>query len=172
MEEEKVDPKWEGEASAEIKGTTPQQVWDLLQDFGNVHKWFPNLETCYLLDDGNQFPAQTGLIRYCAFTQTTSSSGTDQTITWWAKEKLIMIDPIKRCLSYQILENNMGFKWYMGTMEVLPIHDDGKNGCKIKWSFVCEPVEEGWSYEVLVSFFDSTLKLIAKKMEELFHSSI
>ncbi|KAH7524163.1 lachrymatory-factor synthase [Ziziphus jujuba] len=172
MEEENIGPKWEGGASAEIKGPTPQQVWDLLRDFGNLHKWIPSLDTCDLLDHGNQLPAQTGLIRYCASTKITSSAGIDQTITLWAKEKLIMIDPIKRCLSYEIVDNNMGFKSYVGTMEILPIiNDDVKHGCKIKWSFVSDPVE-GWRYEDLVSYIDSSVKLMAKKMEEHIHSSI
>lgn len=66
----------------------------------------------------------------------------------WVKEKLIMIDPTKRCLTIEIIDNNMGFKSYVATMEVLPINGPGNDDhdahaavCKIMWLFVCDPVE-------------------------------
>ncbi|CAN6541021.1 unnamed protein product [Malus baccata var. baccata] len=40
--------KWEGEASAELKGPKAEQVWPLLEDFFGLHKWFPTLTTCLL----------------------------------------------------------------------------------------------------------------------------
>ena len=58
-----------------------------------------------------------------------------------------MINPIERCISYEIMENNVGFKSYMATIEVLPINGDGQNGCKIEWSFVADPIE-GWRLEL------------------------
>lgn len=86
-----------------------------------------------------------------------------------------MIDPTKRCLSYEIVENNMGFRFYLATMEVLPASDaddaDKLAGCKIKWSFVCDPVE-GWKDEDLVSQIESSLQLMAKKMEDHFSSLV
>lgn len=155
--EEETQPKWEGEASVELKGSAPQQVWGFLEDFFNIHKWHPGLDTCYQVDG---VPGQPGLVRYCA--STTASS------TMWVKEKLTMIDPIKRCLSYEVVDNNMGFKSYVGTMEVLAmtnVADDDKHGCKIKWSFVCDPMV-GWKYEDLLSNIESSLQFMAKKMEE------
>ncbi|KAJ6862514.1 hypothetical protein NC652_039381 [Populus alba x Populus x berolinensis] len=68
----------------------------------------------------------------------------------WAKEKVLVINPIERCISYEIMENNAGFKSYVATIEVLPINGDGQNGCKIEWSFVADPIE-GWRLELLHS---------------------
>jgi len=59
-----------------------------------------------------------------------------------------MTNPIERCISYEIMENNVGFKSYVATIEVLPINGDGQNGYKIEWSFVADQIE-GWRFELL-----------------------
>ncbi|GMN40001.1 hypothetical protein TIFTF001_009240 [Ficus carica] len=107
------------------------------------------------------------MIRYCAST-ITSQSG--ETTIKWAKEKLIEIDPIQRRLSYEIMENNVGFKYWVATMQVFQINGDGEGGCEIKWSFVGDPAD-GWSYDGLVSYYDSSLQSIAKKMEDALSSN-
>ena len=85
--------------------------------------------------------------------------------TKWAKEKLLMIDPIQRCFSYEIVDNNIGFRSYVATIKVLPmISDDKAEGCKIECSFVCDPVE-GWTFEGFYSFVQSSLQSIAEKIE-------
>ncbi|KAK2661278.1 hypothetical protein Ddye_007811 [Dipteronia dyeriana] len=66
-----------------------------------------------------------------------------------------MIDPIQRCLSYEMLDNTSGFKSYVATIKVLPINGDGKIGCKIEWSFVVDPINgktlEIWLLLLIVS---------------------
>ncbi|KAE8056626.1 hypothetical protein FH972_013380 [Carpinus fangiana] len=156
-----TESKWEGKVSAVLANPTAQQVWLLLEDFCNLHKWLPSIDTCYQVDG---VPGQPGLIRYCAATVTSSSGGRDDGVTInWAKEKLLAIDPIKRCLSYEVVENNTGIKSYVATMIVLPINDDGGRGCKIEWSFVSDPIE-GWRIEDLVSYLESNLQGMAKRM--------
>lgn len=54
---------------------------------------------------------QPGPVRYC-------KAGRDKTTIKWAKEKLLVIDAIKRRMSYEIVDNNMGFKSYVATMQV------------------------------------------------------
>ncbi|KAK3213008.1 hypothetical protein Dsin_017714 [Dipteronia sinensis] len=88
--------------------------------------------------------------------------------TKWAKEKLAMIDPIQRCLSYQLIDNNIGFKSYVATIKVLPINIDGcdgENGCTIEWSFVADPIE-GWRPEDLTSFIENRLQIMSNKIEQ------
>ena len=88
--------------------------------------------------------------------------GAEKTTTIkWAKEKILAIDPVQRCLTYEVVENNMGFKSYVATLKVLPIEGDG---CKIEWGFVSDPVE-GWSCQGLKSYVESTLQSMAKKIE-------
>ncbi|KAJ7961349.1 lachrymatory-factor synthase-like [Quillaja saponaria] len=148
----------EGKVSVELTSLTAEQVWPLLADFCNLHKWFP-FDTGYLVEG---IPGQPGLIRYCANTKKTKS-GDDQeetTITKWAYEKLLTFDPTQRCLSYELLENNLGFTSYVATVNVFPI----EHGCRVEWFITCDPLEvkrwEGW-----MSYAESCLQYMKKKME-------
>ncbi|PRQ27549.1 putative polyketide cyclase/dehydrase, START-like domain-containing protein [Rosa chinensis] len=154
--EEQAQPKWRGKSSAEVNGHAAQEVWPLLADFCNLHKVFPKVETCYQLEG---IAGQTGLVRYCAG----FASNRDESTIKWAKERLLMIDPIKRCLSYEVIDSNMGFKSYVAIMHVVPINDDGS---MIEWSFVCDPTE-GRKMEDVQSFGESSLQSIAKKIEHV-----
>lgn len=85
----------------------------------------------------------------------------------WATEKLLKIDPIQRCMSYEIVDNNMGFKSYVATVKVLSfpnnICGDGKSlGCMIEWECVCDPVE-GWTLQDLNYFVGSIFWSMANK---------
>ncbi|RZC06500.1 Lachrymatory-factor synthase [Glycine soja] len=157
--QEESKPKWEGKSVTELPGTDAEQVWTALEDFCNLHKWWP-IETCYQLEG---VPGQPGLIRYCASTVEEAVVGAQKTTTTikWTKEKLLAIDPVQRCLSYEIVENNMGFKSYVATLKVLPMNGDG---CKIDWGFVCDPVE-GWSFQDLKLYLESSLQSMAKKIQ-------
>ncbi|KAK3213007.1 hypothetical protein Dsin_017713 [Dipteronia sinensis] len=132
MEEEK-QPKWEGKAMVELASVKAEQVWPCFdEDFCNVHKWFPGFDSCSQLQ--GQL-GQPGLIRYGTTTEPLFPAADDHEKTInWAKEKLLMIDPIQRCLSYEMLDNTYGFKSYVATIKVLPINGDGNIGCKIEWS--------------------------------------
>ena len=83
----------------------------------------------------------------------------------WATEKLLMFDPIKPCLINKIVDNNIGMKSYVGKLILSPINDDGKNGCKIEWSFVCDPTE-GLRFEDFLPYIETGLQSMAKKMED------
>ena len=157
--EEESKSKWEGKAMVEVVGTGAEVAWAVLEDFCNIHKWI-SLDTCYQVDG---ILGQPGLIRYCASTVEEAVVGAQKTTTTikWTKEKLLAIDPVQRCLSYEIVENNMGFKSYVATLKVLPMNGDG---CKIDWGFVCDPVE-GWSFQDLKLYLESSLQSMAKKIE-------
>ena len=154
--------KWEGKACVELAIPTAQEVWPLVEDFCNLHKWLPTIDTCYQVDG---ILGQPGMVRYVATTTTTSSNGNEETMIKWAKEKLLMIDPIKRCLSYEIIDNNIGMKSYVGKFIVSPINDDGKKGCKMEWSFVCDQIE-GLRFEDFLPYIETGLQSMAKKMED------
>ncbi|KAM5574614.1 lachrymatory-factor synthase-like [Rosa sericea] len=119
-----------------------------LLQHGQVVPWPP-----HLLPSWRSF-GQPGLVRYC-------ERGTDETTILWAKKKLLTIDPINQCMTYEIVDNNMGFESYVATMQVVPINN---HGCKIEWSFVCDQIE-GTSLEDLQSFVESSLQGIARNME-------
>ncbi|KAF7830106.1 lachrymatory-factor synthase-like [Senna tora] len=148
--------KWEGKISAQVGNTEAEQVWPLLADFCNFHKWFP-MDTCRQVD------GEAGVIRYCE--GTLRDEGEERRV--WAKEKLLVLDPIQRYVTYEVVDNNMGFKSYVATMKVLPKLKDEEGGCKIEWSFVCDLVE-GWTYEALLSYFHSSLNYMVNKMEQAF----
>ncbi|XP_050386811.1 lachrymatory-factor synthase-like [Argentina anserina] len=167
MEGDRQLPKWEGKASAELRGPAAEEVWPLLADFCNIHKWFQSLEISYLVEG---VPGQPGLIRYCGHRDhgDDEDDETSDMIKFSAMEKLLMIDPVRRCLSYEILENNWGLKSYVSTMQVLELdgnNDQSGRRCKIEWSFVSDPIE-GWRLGDYVSYPDSCLQSMAKKMED------
>ncbi|KAJ6698043.1 LACHRYMATORY-FACTOR SYNTHASE [Salix purpurea] len=155
---EETQGKWEGKATAELKGPTADQVWPFFEDFCNLQKWLPGVDTCYQVEGE---PGQPGLVRYCSSSTISSDRSHEETQVKWVKEKLVMIDRIERCLSYEIIENNVGFKSYVATIKVLPIND----GCKIEWSYVADPIE-GWPVEDFNSYISSSLQFMGQKMEQ------
>lgn len=164
MGEENKAKKWEGKAIVEVRGTEEEIVWSVLQDFCNLHKWLP-IDTCYKFEgvDG-----QPGLVRYCASTKKGADENSEAVVKWF-KEKLLTIDHVQRCLSYEIVDNNMGFKNYVAIMKVLPLKitdddDDERVGCMIEWECVCDPVE-GWSLQNLHSYIGNFLRCMANKIE-------
>ncbi|XVE97592.1 hypothetical protein REPUB_Repub03eG0032700 [Reevesia pubescens] len=63
MAEEK-QPKWEGKATAaKLKGSKAEQIWPFLEEFCNLDKLFPDVDTCYRVEG---IPGQPGLVRYYA----------------------------------------------------------------------------------------------------------
>ncbi|EXB93399.1 hypothetical protein L484_010727 [Morus notabilis] len=161
MAEEKSQEKWEGKVSAQLKGSKARDVWPFYADFLNLHKWLPSVDTCHLLD-GPVTGLQPGVLRYAAST-VTSPSG--EATVKWAKEKLLELDPIQRRLKYEVLENNVGFKSWVATMQVLPIDGDEEGGSEITWSFSGDPVE-GLSYEMMLAYYDSNVQSVAKTIED------
>ncbi|XP_048133950.1 lachrymatory-factor synthase-like [Rhodamnia argentea] len=159
--EEETRARWEGKVIAELKGPTPDQVWPLLADFCNLHKWLPTLDTCYRVEG---VPGQPGLVRYAA--GTANGKGSDPPKLKWVNERLLMTDPSDKCFSYEVLDNNLGFKSYVATIRVMPINDggDGKMvGCTIELSFVSDPVD-GWGLQDMRSFLDFRLQAVAKNI--------
>ncbi|XP_048133949.1 lachrymatory-factor synthase-like [Rhodamnia argentea] len=158
---EETQPRWEGKAIAELKGPTPDQVWPFLADFCNLHKLLPSIDTCRQVEG---VPGQPGLVRYCASTAA-SGDDSDPSKIKWANERLLVMDPSNKCFSYEVLDNNVGFKNYAATVRVMPNSDgDGKmGGCMIEWSFVSDPVE-GWELQDLSSYVDFCLQSMAKKI--------
>ncbi|KAJ4708098.1 lachrymatory-factor synthase-like [Melia azedarach] len=161
MAQAQARAKWEGKSSVEVAGLTADQVWPCLEDFGNLHKWHPSVDTCYL-EEG--VPGKVGQVRYCGLT-TKSSDGSDEISVQWSKGKLIILDPTERCLSYQVTENNVGIDYYVATIKVLPINDDGKTGSIIEWAYVADPFV-GSTHDDLVYYLNYTLQSMAKKMQQ------
>ncbi|KAI3935806.1 hypothetical protein MKX01_032990 [Papaver californicum] len=163
------ESKWEGKVQAKLEGSKADQVWTILQDFFNLHKWFPTLTTCYGIEG---ISGQPGCIRYCAGSSIPASSSSnnvrddDVTITNWSTERLVDIDSVQRSITYEIVDCNIGFKSYVSTMKVVPYNGDSdeEKGCLIEWSFLVDPIQE-WKLETLISKFDSGLQLMASKIE-------
>lgn len=165
---EQTVPKWEGKATVELRDSTAEQIWPFLEEFCNLDKLFPSVDSCYRVEGT---PGKPGLVRHC------------EGKLGWAKEKLLTIDPTNRLLSYEIVENSVGFNKYVATFKVLPIvlplqeEEDGGGskpvgGCRIEWSFIADPVEGMGSLKDFVSYTDYTLQFMAKKMEDAIKDQI
>ncbi|KAI3677269.1 hypothetical protein L1987_86892 [Smallanthus sonchifolius] len=162
MAQENKNSKWEGKSSVEVKGITAEQIWPLFEDFCSFHKWVPTVdsEQCRHVEGDYGKP---GLVRYSVFTQQSPSnlSNGDKVHNKWCYEKLLSMDPIQRTLSYEVTENNLGFSSYFVNVKVIEI--DG--GCKIEWSFTCDPVK-GMTLEDTIASLDSNLKSIADEIKK------
>lgn len=168
MGEETKEELWEGKVSVKLRDTKPENVWSLLvQDFCSIHKWLPSIDECYKVEgvDG-----QPGVVRYCGTTRISEGTNEPVIMTLWCHEKLIEIDEIKRWLSYEIKENNMGFKMYRSTLKVLAMEGCDERGCEIKWMFVAQPVD-GWKFEDLVCYLESSLQAMGHRMEKALQST-
>lgn len=164
--EEESKPKWEGKATANLIGSAPEKVWPLLEDFCSLSKYLTTLDNCYHLEGEFGKP---GLIRYCDAT-VPSPSGGDEKLTLWCHEKLLAIDPVERWMTYNVLDNNMGFTTYVSTIKVLPIDGDDEPGCRIEWSFITDPVE-GSTQENLVNYIDSSVHSLAENIAKALQST-
>ncbi|PIA42349.1 hypothetical protein AQUCO_02000062v1 [Aquilegia coerulea] len=80
-------------------------------------------------------------------------------------ERLLTIDPVERCLIYEVTKSNMGFKTYVATVKVLRGDNDNPNGCVIDWSYVCDPIK-CWKSEDLFSMISAILDSMTKTMGE------
>ncbi|XP_073131260.1 lachrymatory-factor synthase-like [Henckelia pumila] len=160
MSKEEDPPKWEAKSTAKLSKPTVEEVWPLVEDFCSFHKWLPTIDTCYKLEGSDGEP---GLVRYCA---ATDGGGV---VVRWCHEKLVAVDPIARCLSYEVLENNMGITGnYKSTMKVIPMDgEDDLHGCFIEWSFLADPVE-GMSLQDMANYLELTLLGMAEKIEKAF----
>ncbi|KAJ4708102.1 lachrymatory-factor synthase [Melia azedarach] len=167
-------PKWEGKVSTRLSKATADQIWPLFTDFFNVHKYFPSLETSYGLHGTN---GESGGIRYCAgfsIPSTSKSTGSspdteaERPVRSWSKERLVTVDHVQRCLSYEMIDSNIGFNSYVSTVKIVPVptdDNDGQSGCVIEWSFTVDPVE-GLVFDDLVNKYDLGLQRMAKRMED------
>ncbi|KAF5195112.1 Lachrymatory-factor synthase [Thalictrum thalictroides] len=161
--EHKPEPKWSGKACAELKGSKADQVWLLFEDFFSIDKWLPGIDTCLQVHGVSGEP---GCIRYCASSSTSASSdGSTEKMTCWATERLLAIDRNDLCLSYEVVDSNMGFKAYVATIKVLQDDKSDQDQCNIEWSFEADPVE-GWRLAGLVSYVESSLQAMTTRMEK------
>ncbi|PIA64761.1 hypothetical protein AQUCO_00100317v1 [Aquilegia coerulea] len=159
--------QWEGTVSVKLPNSTADQIWPLYVDFCNLHKWLSKIDRMCQHVEGSPDPAQPGCIRYVSSPGTQFPDGTEGPRVW-ASEKLLTIDHTERCLSYEITESNMGFNNYVAKIKVLPGDEDNQSGCLIEWTYVTDPVD-GMAIEDLVSLLSSTLRTMAKRMEEALH---
>ncbi|KAG6706002.1 hypothetical protein I3843_07G198800 [Carya illinoinensis] len=158
-----AQPKWVENLTAELVIPTAEEAWPFLEDYCNLHKFAPDvIDTSHHVEG---ICNQPGLVRYCAATATRVWDGRLQPKQLWVHEKLIKIDPIKKSLSYEVTENNVGIKTLVGTCSAYPISKESKQGCKLQWSFVADPIP-GWEQAEFASFIQAMLTSMAKNIED------
>ncbi|GMQ03477.1 hypothetical protein CsSME_00049261 [Camellia sinensis var. sinensis] len=162
-----AESKWEGKASANLVGSTPQEVWPHLADFFNLTKYLPSIDTCYKIEGEDGKP---GLIRYCSSTITSSSGGSDEVVIKWCHEKLLEIDPSKWYFNYEALDNNMGIRSYFSTIKILPIDGGEEDGCEIEWSYSADPIE-GFTFDSFLAYIDTSIHTMAENIGKAIQST-
>ncbi|KAG9449129.1 hypothetical protein H6P81_009094 [Aristolochia fimbriata] len=116
---------WEGKANAKVPGVSPDKVWAVLDKYSNIHDYLPSVDESTIVSGE---PGKVGCVRLCSGNPLPGSQ--ERAFT---NEKLVAYDPTNRTLSYEVVENNIGFKDYVATLKVLP-EEDGSSA--IEWSFV------------------------------------
>ncbi|WCJ37113.1 Polyketide cyclase/dehydrase and lipid transport superfamily protein [Euphorbia peplus] len=173
--------KWQGKASAEVKGITADQVWSLLADFCNIQKCMPNIDQCVRLEGEDGKP---GLVRHIRHHVTTTDEKEEEEQQQqqpllspdekepvnvekkkggiWANEKLLTIDETARFLSYELIDNNLGMKAYEAAFRAVEV-EAGEEGqvSGIEWSYVSDPIEG-----VKMEDFEVTRNLLLRAMVE------
>ncbi|KAL3747409.1 hypothetical protein ACJRO7_016231 [Eucalyptus globulus] len=104
----------------------------------------PMIDVCYGVGGVS---GQPGCIRYSAVMKI-SKDGSEETVTNWALEKLLAINPVNKSFSYEIVD----------------MKDAEKEATAITWSFVANPIE-GWTEKGLTEFYGSALQRMAERME-------
>ncbi|CAK9312957.1 unnamed protein product [Citrullus colocynthis] len=150
--------KWEGRVSEALTVAAAEQIWPMIKDFFNFHKWFPTLANCYGLSGTN---GEVGCVRFCSGFSIPSTDGSDSVVSW-SKERLVAVDDERRRICYEIVDSNIGFRSYVTTIEVVEGGDSG--GCVIEWRFAVEAVE-GLKLEDLVKKYEVGLSSMANRME-------
>ncbi|KAG9449132.1 hypothetical protein H6P81_009097 [Aristolochia fimbriata] len=145
--------KWEGKAVGKVSGVSADQVWSQVEDFGNVHKWLPTIDSTSLVEGE---PGKLGCVRRCSGPP---APGSD--VPTFTNEKLVEFDPATRTLSYRVLENNIGFGDFVATWKVVP---DSDGGCSIEWSYVSSPIPY-WDPEKVMGYIGFSVQGMAKAME-------
>ncbi|KAK3439123.1 hypothetical protein EUGRSUZ_C03767 [Eucalyptus grandis] len=131
-----------------VRGSGPDQLWPLLEDFFSLHKWVTTIDTCYGVEGVSGEP---GCVRYCAGARS-SADGSEDVFTDWALEKLLATDPVNKSFTYEIVDcNNVGFKSLAATM-------------KLTASFTVNPIE-GWTEKDLTEFYSAALRVMAERIE-------
>ncbi|KAG9449184.1 hypothetical protein H6P81_009149 [Aristolochia fimbriata] len=147
-----TEEKWQGKASAKVPGVSPEKVWAVLEDYGNVHKYLPSLDAT-ALDFGE--PGKLGCVRVCSGPPLPGAQ--DRAFT---HEKLVVYDPANRTLSYEVTENNIGFKDFVATHKVVA-EEDGSSS--IEWSFVTPPMDSPfWSVEKIMGYIGYSVNHMAQ----------
>ena len=129
---------------------------------GSSHQ-HPSLAACYGIHGTN---GELGCIRHCEGSSIPSTDtnidGHSQPVSWSTK-RLTAVDHGERSLSYEIVDNNIGFKSYVSTVKVIPQGDDDQDGCVIEWSFSVDPVA-GLVLDELVRMYKVGLQQMAERL--------
>lgn len=174
MEEKVQNPKWEATVARRTNASA-DQIWQFLQDFFGINKWFPSLAISYGIHGRN---GEIGSIRYCEGFSippqrifTNSNNNNSEIVVGWSKEKLTEIDNAKKSLSYEIVDSNIGFNSYAATMKIVDNDGSGNSngneqgkGCIVEWSFSVDPVV-GFVFDDLVKKYELGLEKMVQKME-------
>ena len=130
---------------SEIRVTTelpasPEQVWEVVGDFGALDAWHPWVPNCTLGEDG-----------------------ITRTIDMGAASAIEVLDPdatTDRSHTYRVEKSPMPVRDYRATWKV----EDADDGCTLDIHATFEPVgDEAQALALLQGFFDTAVKALRKR---------
>lgn len=100
------------------------QVWQVLRDFGGVHRWLPGIDRCDV--ENGQQGDQVGAVRHLV-----ARDGTR------FRERLLALSDYDLTLAYAIIEAPFSISDHLAEIRVIPVTEGG--GSFVAWSaeFAC-----------------------------------
>jgi uncharacterized protein YndB with AHSA1/START domain len=114
-------------ASAVINAS-PDEVWSIVRDYGNLAEWAPSIETCEIEGGGD--------VRVGAIRRLTGPGG------GVFRERLVALSDADRTLSYEFVESPLPVRAVLATMRVAPVTATGTTFVEWSSSFDADAKDE------------------------------
>lgn len=102
----------DGKVEVEIS-RSPEEVWELVGQFGALGEWMPGIDSCKLEGDVRKL----------------------QTMGMEIHEQLVSQDDANRTVSYSIIQGPMPIEHHLATISVAPSGD----GSRLTWAYEVKP---------------------------------
>ncbi|CAM6127914.1 unnamed protein product [Calypogeia fissa] len=150
--------RWHG-ALKETINIPADKAWAISGDFCALNKWMKTVDKCETIVGEYNQP---GCVRYMVGNSFPRPDGSKS----WAKERLLSRDEQNYSFSYEMLDNNFGFKGYICNFTLQDLRD---GTTAVDWAFSVSPIE-GRTEEKVAEYMTGVFKKCLRILEDLVHN--